>query len=115
MGKPICDINDRILVEPKCPWWINSKDDCYCFWRFLLNHSNPDGEMKEFSQGEVAKYLAVSATKIHFDTRDAISSMIEVCKKQELSILTENEVTGIHTLLEDLEELLDTYKDSDFE
>lgn len=114
-GKPILDDKNRLGEEGKCPWWISSQSDCYCFWRYVLNHSDGYGEMPECSQQMMAKLLAVSATKIHFDTKDALLSLIEKCKEQQLHVLNENEGTGIHNLLDELEELLDNMNDENEE
>jgi len=107
-GKPILDKKNRLLEEPKCPWWVNSVEDCYCFWRYIQNHSDADGGLKETSQGEIAKLFACSPTRIHFQTKDAMAALVEICKAQELHNLKDDGSEEVYSILDALADLLET-------
>lgn len=73
-------------MTPSCPWWVNSKEHNYCFWRWLKDKSTPDGKMDPLLQNEIAKLFGCSSTKVHFILKEALESL----KKSEyLEILAE--------------------------
>lgn len=72
---PLFDDNGKVVKEPKNPWWINSKEDQYDFWIWLVNNTNPDGTMEGLQQSEIARLLGCSATKVHFIIKNAIEKL----------------------------------------
>lgn len=68
-------VQGRITKEPENPWWIDSPEHGYCFWRWLQDKSTPDGKMEPMQQGEIAKLFGCSATKIHFIIKEAIQKI----------------------------------------
>lgn len=69
---PQKDARGRIAKEPINPWWIDSPESGYCFWKWLRERSTPDGKMEPMQQHEIARHLGCSATKIHFIIKEAI-------------------------------------------
>ncbi len=61
--------------DTKCPWWLNSKDHGYCFWKYLAEKSSPDGVMKELVQSELAELFGYSNTKTHFVLKQAVDEL----------------------------------------
>lgn len=70
----------KIQDEPSCPWWINSADHHYCFWRYLREKSDTDGVMKELVQSELAALFGWSNTKTHFMLKQAMTELTEALK-----------------------------------
>lgn len=78
MGTPeINDKSKRIVDEPRCEWWINSKEHNYCFWKYLQEKSSPEGVMPELVQSELADLFGWSNTKTHFILKQAIEELTE--------------------------------------
>ncbi len=75
-GKPsISTKSKRVQDEPKCPWWINSKEYKYCFWKYVHDKSSSDGVMPELVQSELAQLFGWSNTKTHFVLKEAIEEL----------------------------------------
>lgn len=75
-GKPkINPSNGKIHDEPECPWWINSAEHHYCFWRYIQDKSGPDGVMQELVQSELAQLFGWSNTKTHFMLKQAMEEL----------------------------------------
>lgn len=72
---PQKDERGRITREPDNEWWIDSKEDNYCFWQWLARNSSPDGRMEPLQQNEIAKLFGCSPTKIHFIIKEAINKL----------------------------------------
>lgn len=70
----------KIHEEPKCPWWINSAEHQYCFWRYLRDKSDSDGVMKELVQSELAALFGWSNTKTHFMLKQAMTELTDALK-----------------------------------
>lgn len=85
-GKPLLDKSNKIQEEPGCPWWINSKKHNYCFWKFVKDNSNSQGEMPEMVQSDLAKLFGWSNTKAHFMLKEAMENLIEVLKIYDMDI-----------------------------
>lgn len=66
--------------EAESPWWINSPEHSYCFWKYVKASSGPDGSMKELVQSEIAELMGWSNTKTHFMLKSAISELVETLK-----------------------------------
>lgn len=66
--------------EPKCPWWINSPEHHFCFWRYIKDKSDPDGIMKELVQSELATLFNWSTTKTHFMLKQAMTELTAALK-----------------------------------
>lgn len=72
---PNKDPRGRIAKEPVNPWWIDSPDHGYCFWKWVKDRSTSDGKMDPLQQHEIARLLGCSATKIHFIIKEAIKKI----------------------------------------
>lgn len=93
-GKPVKDTKTgKIKDEPECPWWINSEEHHYCFWKYLEANSNPDGTMRELTQSELAELFGWSNTKTHFMLKEAMEELTEALS-----------IHGALELLRDLDE-----------
>lgn len=91
-GKPLTDVNGKIVDEPRCEWWINSATHQYCFWRYVKDKSDVNGVMKELVQSELAALFGWSNTKTHFMLKQAIEELTQALK-----------IHGAMELLEDLD------------
>lgn len=81
MGKPtIAGKSKRVQDEPQCPWWINSEEHHYCFWRYVQDKSSPEGAMPELVQSELASLFGWSNTKTHFVLKEAIEELTNALK-----------------------------------
>lgn len=78
-GKPVSS-NGKVQDEPGCPWWINSADHNFCFWRFVKDKSDEDGVMKELVQSELAALFGWSNTKTHFMLKQAMTELTDALK-----------------------------------
>ena len=74
---PEVDESGRVTKEPKNPWWINSKDHHYCFWKYVHEKSQPNGTMEPLLQAEIAQLFGCSSTKIHFMLKEALAKLRE--------------------------------------
>lgn len=74
-GQPNLDRNNKVSVEPACPWWINSEPHNYCFWKYVADKSDTDGSMRELVQSELAVLFGFSNTKAHFVLKQAIEEL----------------------------------------
>lgn len=72
---PKLNSKKQVIDPPKDPWWVNSKEDHYCFWTFLKRHSGPDGRFEPLMQSEIASYLGYSNSKIHFLVKEALDEL----------------------------------------
>lgn len=80
-GKPlISSKSKRVQDEPECPWWINSKEYNYCFWKYVHSKSSPDGVMPELVQSDLAQLFGWSNTKTHFVLKEAIEELTTALK-----------------------------------
>lgn len=100
LGTPQVNKNKKILAEPPCAWWINSKKHNYCFWTYIRDQSNSLGEMPEILQSDMAKLFGWSNTKAHFMLKEALENLIEVLHGYNLNI--------------ELEDIVDEFQLSDF-
>lgn len=80
MGIPGRNQSGKVQDEPSCPWWINSKEHNYCFWRYVQDKSGPDGVMQELVQSELAQLFGWSNTKTHFMLKQAIEELTGALK-----------------------------------
>lgn len=87
---PDLDKSNKVIEEPKCPWWINSKKHNYCFWTYVKDKSNELGEMPELVQSDLAKLFGWSNTKAHFTLKEALESLINILKSQNIDIELED-------------------------
>ena len=78
-GKPARD-QGKGTEEPACPWWLNSAEHNFCFWKFVRDKSDQDGVMKELVQSELAELFGWSNTKTHFMLKQAIAELTEALK-----------------------------------
>lgn len=65
----------RVITEPEDEWWINSKEDHYCFWEYVRKNSQPDGTMEPLLQSEIAELFGCSSTKVHFMLKEAMDRL----------------------------------------
>lgn len=84
-GKPAIEKN-KIVGEPSCKWWVNSKQDKYCFWKYVKRVSKADGSMPELSQAELSKLLGWSNTKTHFVLKEAMSELTKLLQHFEFDV-----------------------------
>lgn len=84
-GRPKLDKN-KVVAEPRCPWWLNSEKDSYCFWKYVKRVSKVDGSMPELSQSELAKLLGWSNTKTHFVLKEALDELVNILKFHQFDI-----------------------------
>lgn len=77
MGKPEKSAEGRVIKEPGCPWWIDSEQHQYCFWRWVQTQSICEGKMDPLPQNEIAKLFGCSSTKIHFVVKESIQKLQE--------------------------------------
>lgn len=82
-GQPTKDRSKK-LVKPSCAWWINSKEDNYCFWRFTHSRSTPDGVMEELSLSEISRYLGWSTTKAAEYYREALDDLKRTLEEYDI-------------------------------
>lgn len=85
-AKPEYDKSKKVLKEPKCQWWINSKKYNYCFWKYIKENSNSHGEMPEMPQSDLAKLFGWSNTKAHFMLKEAMDEFIKVIQENNIDI-----------------------------
>jgi hypothetical protein len=76
--------------EPPCPWWINSAEHQYCFWRYVQAKSDEDGVMKELVQSELAALFGWSNTKTHFMLKQAMLELTDALKANGASELLQD-------------------------
>ena len=67
----------RVQEDPECPWWINSKEHNFCFWRYIHDQSSVDGVMNELVQSELAHLFGWSNTKTHFILKEAVEELTD--------------------------------------
>jgi hypothetical protein len=87
---PEFDSKGKVLREPSDEWWINSKEDNYCFWSYVKNHSYPDGRMDPLLQADLANLFGCSGTKIHFMLKEALKNLLNIDNLEELKDLVDN-------------------------
>lgn len=68
-------VHGRISKEPENPWWVDSPESGFCFWRWIQSRSTEDGKMEPMQQHEIARHLGCSATKVHFIIKEAIKKI----------------------------------------
>ncbi len=69
-----------------CEWSINSDKHHYCFWKLIQEESLPDGRMDSFQQQQIAEFLNVKSSNIHFCLKEAVQKLQ---KNKHLDILRE--------------------------
>lgn len=84
LGKPILK-NNKVPEDPRCEWWINSKKHNYCFWKYINENSDYNGNMKELLQADLAKLFGCSSTKIHFVLKEAMFALKEAFLDADLN------------------------------
>lgn len=83
-GVPERSKDNRIIKEARCPWWINSPEHNYCFWKFVRDKSDADGSMKELVQSDLAKLFGWSSAKTYTMVKEAVENLVKALKKHEL-------------------------------
>lgn len=77
--------------NPECPWFIKSKDDHYCFWKWLRRKSSNTGYFKPISQQATAKLLDMSLEEVKDTLNSAITKIQNLEIIQELRQLHHND------------------------
>lgn len=92
-----CHLGSTKNTQIRCQWWINSEPDYYCFWTFIKNKSDEDGDMSELLQVQISKLLGINTPATHTIYKKAIEEFIEILNKKDLleefrdSYLVDNE------------------------
>lgn len=81
LGKYSAETKD---VEKGCPWYINSSEDNYCFWKWVRRVSNEDGFMEPLLQHEITTLLNYSGTKVHSAYREALEKLRQFPEFEDL-------------------------------
>lgn len=106
--KKCCELNSPEEDEETCPWWINSEKHDYCFWSFVLEHSDDQGSMPALTQSDLAKLFNWSNTKTHFILKEAMEELTDALKLYHAVELLENADS------DELEEILVGNLESDY-
>ncbi len=67
------------------PWWINSQEFNFCFWRYVQEKSNKNGELPELSQSGLSKLFGWSNAKTHLMVKEAMDELNLIFKKHDMS------------------------------
>lgn len=84
LGKISADTGEP---DKGCPWFINSAQDNYCFWKWMRRVSDKEGFMEPLMQHEISEFLCHSSTKIHAIYKEAIIKIQEHPEYEELKLL----------------------------
>lgn len=96
MGKPeLSSKSKRVTSEGECPWWINSPEHNYCFWKYIHDKSTPDGAMQELVQADLAKLFGWSNTKTHFAIKEALKELVQALEDHDAKDLLTQIVDGL--------------------
>lgn len=81
LGKYSAETKD---TEKGCPWYVNSEQDNYCFWKWVRRVSNEEGFMEPLLQHEISELLCMSTTKIHASFKEALEIIQEYEEFEDL-------------------------------
>ena len=70
-----------------CQWYINSKQDHYCYWSWIRRNSDVGGGFKPQLTQQVANLLKMSPSKINVVYREAIQKLESLEEYQALKDL----------------------------
>ncbi len=84
MGCPEKSKDNRVIRSPKCEWWINSPEHNYCFWKFIHDKSDTDGNMERLVQSDLAKLFGWSNAKTHATLKEAMEELVIALKTHGL-------------------------------
>lgn len=58
-----------------CPWYINSLEDHYCFWKWVQRRSDSDGDMTPLANKEIPKLLKIPASNANQLVMEALENL----------------------------------------
>lgn len=59
----------------ECPWFIESKEYNYCFWKYVNAESNKLGDLPKISRANMATLLGITVPKIQQILKNGIKSL----------------------------------------
>lgn len=106
---------DEFPQSIESPWWINSSDHHFCFWRYVKDKSDVNGVMRELVQSELAELFSWSNTKTHFMLKQAIEELTVALKQYGAGELLEDFNTDDTETLIVLDDFVDLPSDESIE
>lgn len=78
-----------ICSQSQCQWYINSKKDNNCFWKYIKRNSKVDGSMEPISDANICKLLSISKGELSSELEKATKKLHNILKnlgfREELS------------------------------
>lgn len=92
-----------------CPWRVYSKEYNNCFWVLIQKESNTQGEMRQFSQNEIAKLLNENPSKMNNLVKSTNESFANLMRQERVRQVNLEDIIEAPTY--DLEGLIESYEE----
>lgn len=82
-----------------CSWYINSKKDNYCFWKYVKRNSKVDGSMESLSDDNISKLLNIPKSELKSEIKKATDNFHKILKNLgfEAELINSDDVVQTNT------------------
>jgi hypothetical protein len=73
LGKPKFNNKGNLMNKEKlCPWYINSPEHNYCYWKYMNDTSDDKGQTPSLCYREIGNLLGVSSSTVGITVRKCL-------------------------------------------
>jgi hypothetical protein len=67
-------------LKHKVPCFINSREDCYCFWKYLKRVSDPEGFIAPLENHKIAELLHIPKDSVDSILKESLEKLYKILK-----------------------------------